>query len=112
MKRTRFPISRASMSADKILLISCYFPPTGGIQVLRTLSLAKYLPQNQFDVHVLTTRNPAVPTFDEALLEQVPSSVHIHRAWTLEPPFFLRKKLWAGIKGKGPRAASTNPVSR
>jgi glycosyltransferase involved in cell wall biosynthesis len=106
------PTSIVSMPADKILLISCYFPPAGGIQVLRALSLAKYLPQNQFDVHVLTTRNPAVPTYDEALLEQVPSSVHIHRAWTLEPPFFLRKKLWAGIKGKAPRAELTGPASR
>ncbi|MGD1094086.1 MAG: glycosyltransferase [Bryobacteraceae bacterium] len=99
------------MPADKLLLISCYFPPAGGIQVLRALSLAKYLPQNQFEVHVLTTRNPAVPTYDEALLDQIPSAVRIHRAWTLEPPFFLRKKLWSRIKGKNARTDSSGTTN-
>lgn len=83
--------------ADKILLIANHFPPAGGIQVQRALSLAKYLPQNGFDVHVLTTKYPQVAHYDRELLKQIPASVKVHRTWSLEPPFHLRKRIWGAI---------------
>ncbi len=44
-----------------LLLITFSFPPAGGVGVLRALSLAKYLPENDIRVDVLTARNaPAV----------------------------------------------------
>ena len=100
------------MSRTPVLLISCYFPPTGGVQVQRALSLAKYLPGNDIDLHVLTTRNPSVPTFDYGLVKQVPESVTVHRVTTLEPPFHLRKQLWSRLKGpaaSGQAAAHRSP---
>lgn len=84
------------MPRDKVLLISCYFPPAGGIQVQRALSIARYLPDHGFDVVVLTSR-AAVPTNDPGLLKLIPAQVEVHRTWTLEPPFQLRKKLWSKI---------------
>jgi hypothetical protein len=99
------------MAIKKLLLISCYFPPAGGIQVQRAVSLAKYLPQLGFDVHVLTTRNPSVPSFDPELLNTLPSAVRVHRAWTLEPPFHLRKALWSKITGNGNRRPRPTAVS-
>jgi hypothetical protein len=86
------------MSQTRVLLISCYFPPVGGVQVQRALSLAKYLPDFGIDLHVLTTRNPSVPTFDNGLLAQISPKVRVHRALTLEPPFHLRKKIWSRFK--------------
>ena len=88
------------MPRTRVLLVSCYFPPTGGVQVQRALSLAKYLPDYGIDLHVLTTRNPSVPTFDYDLLKQVPETVTVHRALTLEPPFHLRKKIWSRLRGQ------------
>ena len=44
------------MPRHKVLLVSCYFPPAGGIQVQRALSIARYLPQHGFEVFVLTAR--------------------------------------------------------
>jgi glycosyltransferase involved in cell wall biosynthesis len=82
---------------NKLLLVSCYFPPAGGIGVQRALSLARYLPQNGFEVFVLTAR-ASVPTVDAGLLNLIPEEVHVHRTWTLEPPFHFRKKLWSGFK--------------
>lgn len=99
------------MSNLRVLLISCYFPPTGGVQVQRALSLAKYLPGAGVDLHVLTTRNPSVPTFDEGLLSQVPPEVRIHRCLTLEPPFHWRKRIWSRLRGQPPAGAS-NGASR
>ena len=84
------------MARHKVLLVSCYFPPAGGIQVQRALSIARYLPQLGFDVFVLTA-GAAVPTSDPELLKLIPKDVEVHRTWTLEPPFYLRKKLWSRV---------------
>jgi glycosyltransferase involved in cell wall biosynthesis len=101
--------------ADKLLLIACHFPPGGGIQVQRALSLAKYLPQNGFDVHVLTTRYPQVPHYDPGLLRHIPDSVKVHRTWSFEPPFHLRKRIWSlfgNESGSGANSAErTSPSS-
>lgn len=74
-----------------VLLITYSFPPAAGVGVLRALSLAKYLPENGVHVEVLTARNAAAVGRDPALLRQVPDSVQIHRTWTLDLPFALRK---------------------
>ncbi len=97
------------MPRTRVLLVSCYFPPTGGVQVQRALSLARYLPDCGIDLHVLTTSNPRVPTFDHQLSRQIPESVHVHRTFTLEPPFALRKRLWSKLKR--PAAPASNARS-
>lgn len=88
-------------SQDKILLISCYFPPAGGIGVQRAVSLARYLPQNGFKVFVLTARS-SVPTVDAELINRIPKEVAVHRTWTFEPPFRLRKRLWSRLSPTAP----------
>ncbi len=84
------------MQQEKVLLISCYFPPAGGMHVQRALSLARYLPQNGFKVFVLTARS-SVSAVDAGLVEQIPEQVEVHRTWTLEPSFRLRKKVWSRL---------------
>jgi glycosyltransferase involved in cell wall biosynthesis len=105
-----------------VLLITFSFPPAGGVGVLRALSLAKYLPENDFRVDVLTARNAPAVGKDASLLEQVPASVTVHRSWTLDLPFWLRKAVKKGVSGggakTGPAAAATakksggNPLKR
>ena len=56
-----------------ILIVTHVFPPAGGVPVQRPLSFAKYLPENGYDVHVLTTRNGAAPVMDPSLLRHVKS---------------------------------------
>jgi hypothetical protein len=73
-----------------LLLITFSFPPAGGVGVLRALSLAKYLPENGVRVDVLTARNAPAVGKDLTLLQQIPSSVVVHRTWTLDLPFWLR----------------------
>ena len=87
------------MHDDKILLISCYFPPVGGIHVQRAVSLARYLPENGFKVFVLTARS-SVPLIDKELLRLIPDDVEVHRTWTLEPPFHLRKRVWSRLSSQ------------
>ena len=84
-----------------VLLITYSFPPAAGVGVLRALSLAKYLPENGIHVEVLTARNAAAVGRDPALLSQVPPSVNIHRTWTLDLPFALRKFIKKAISRPG-----------
>jgi glycosyltransferase involved in cell wall biosynthesis len=76
-----------------VLLITFSFPPAGGVGVLRALSLARYLPENGVRVDVLTARNAPAVGRDLSLLQQVPTSVAVHRTWTLDLPFALRKRI-------------------
>jgi len=97
----------------KLLLITYEFPPSGGVSVQRALGFAKYLPDHGFEVHVLTARNPASPVLDPGLLDQVPSHVRVHRAWTPEPSYALRKRLWSltSSRPSGSEPASAAPAS-
>lgn len=97
-----------------LLLITFSFPPAGGVGVLRALSLAKYLPENGIRVDVLTARNAPAVGRDVTLLQQVPSEVTVHRTWTLDLPFWLRKsvkKAVTGGKGKSTVAAGVQAAS-
>ena len=89
------------MNRRKLLIISYVFPPVGGIMVQRVLSFARYLPQHGIDVHVLSCWNPATPVMDHSLLKLVPPEVKTFTAFTPEPPFYLRKKVWSLLSGSG-----------
>lgn len=97
-----------------LLLITFSFPPAGGVGVLRALSLAKYLPENDIRVDVLTARNAPAVGRDEALLRQVPQDVTVHRTWTLDLPFWLRKSVKKVLTGgkATPATASTRQKSK
>jgi glycosyltransferase involved in cell wall biosynthesis len=98
-------VRRGSLSEGKVLLISYLFPPVGGIGVQRALSLAKYLPQCGFEVHVLKATNAGGPVYDPDLTRQIPPSVTVHEAFTPEIPFHIRQKLWSRLT-RGPAPAA------
>src|SRR5580704_13551681 len=83
-----------------VLLITFSFPPAGGVGVLRAVSLAKYLPENDVRVDVLTARNAPAVGKDLTLLQQVPQSVTVHHTWTLDLPFAQRKFIKKLISGQ------------
>jgi glycosyltransferase involved in cell wall biosynthesis len=64
----------------KVLIITYYWPPSGGAGVQRWLKFAKYLPDFGYEVHVLTVRpdRATYPQSDESLLKQVPKNVTVH----------------------------------
>jgi glycosyltransferase involved in cell wall biosynthesis len=97
-----------------LLLITFSFPPAGGVGVLRALSLAKYLPEDGVRVDVLTARNAPAVGKDLTLLRQIPAQVTVHRTWTLDLPFWLRKsvkKIVTGGKAKPATQPTPNEVS-
>ena len=70
----------------KVLLITYYFPPSGGAGVQRWLKTIKYLPEFGVEAIVLTV-DPAVasyPQVDESLYADVPSSLKVYTTKTKE----------------------------
>ncbi|MFK7951568.1 MAG: glycosyl transferase [Ekhidna sp.] len=63
------------MSNKKILLISYYWPPSGGVGVQRWMNFALQLKNNGWDVNVLTPENPQFDIQDEKLRDRVKSIV-------------------------------------
>ena len=79
----------------------------------RALSFAKYLPAHDYEVHVVTAGNAATPVLDPGLLKHIPPQVQVHRCFTPEIPFYLRKKIWSLLAPgtPSPESSSTNAKS-
>ncbi len=95
-----------------VLLITYSFPPAAGVGVLRAHSLAKYFPENGIHVEVLTARNAAAVGRDASLLTQLAPEVAIHRTWTLDLPFALRKAIKKAVsRGLKPQRLNQQPAT-
>lgn len=75
----------------KVLIISYYFPPSGGPGVQRVLKFVKYLPSFGWKPIVLTVEDGDFPARDESLLKEVPADIDVHRTDIFEPYGLYRK---------------------
>lgn len=75
----------------KVLVVTYYFPPSGGPGVQRVLKFVKYLPQFGFDPIVLTVADADFPAVDESLLKAIPKNVKVVRTKIFEPYNFYRR---------------------
>jgi glycosyltransferase involved in cell wall biosynthesis len=73
------------MQPKKVLIITYYWPPAGGVSVQRVLKFCKYLPEYNVQPIVLTVDNGSYPNIDTSLLKDIPESVKIYKSPTLEP---------------------------
>jgi glycosyltransferase involved in cell wall biosynthesis len=65
---------------NKVLIVTYYWPPSGGAGVQRWLKFSKYLPELGWDPIVLTVdpEYAAYPVTDFSLKNDLPSSVKVH----------------------------------
>ena len=75
----------------KVLLITYYFPPSGGSGVQRPLKFVKYLREFGWEPVVLTARNADYPAYDETFWQEIPAGVKIYRSSIIEPYRYYRK---------------------
>ena len=68
----------------KVLVISYYWPPSGGPGVQRVLKFCKYLPKFGWEPIVLTVKNGEFPSLDESLIIEA-QSIRVHYAGALSP---------------------------
>ncbi|MBK7966349.1 MAG: glycosyltransferase [Bacteroidetes bacterium] len=71
----------------KVLVITYYWPPSGGAGVQRSLKFVKYLSHMGFSPMVLTVKEDkaSYPLHDSSLLTEVPQTVKVVRTNSFEP---------------------------
>ena len=80
----------------KVLVISYYWPPSGGVSVLRTLKIVKYLRNFGWEPIVYVPSNAHYPYLDQENEKDVPEDLTILRKPILEP-----FKMFKLITGRG-----------
>ena len=81
----------------RALIITYYWPPSGGSGVQRWLKFAKYLPQYGWEPVIYTPSNPEANTEDTALLKDVAPGTEVIKTKIWEPYSFY-KALFGGKK--------------
>lgn len=75
----------------RVLIITYYWPPSGGSGVQRWLKFAKYLPETGWEPVIFTPENPDFDLKDETLLAQIPSQLEVLKFPIWEPYQLLNK---------------------
>ena len=81
----------------RALIITYYWPPSGGSGVQRWLKFAKYLPQFGWEPVIYTPENPEANTVDAALLKDIAPDTEVIKTKIWEPYSFY-KALFGGKK--------------
>lgn len=75
----------------KVLIITYYWPPTGGGGVQRWLKFVKYFRKFDIEPIIFTPENPEQPSVDESLIEEIPDNIEVIKN-TIWEPYNLYKK--------------------
>ena len=81
----------------KVLIISYYWPPSGGSGVQRWLKFAKYLPKFNWKPVIYTPENPYFDLMDNSLIAEIPSEVEVVKTKIWEP-YYLKDKIFGKSK--------------
>lgn len=83
------------ISMGKVLIITYYWPPSGGSAVLRWLKFTKYLRDFGWEPVIYTPENPEAQEIDESLLKDIPGNLKELKTKIYEP-----YRLFKWITGK------------
>ena len=77
----------------RVLIITYYWPPSGGSGVQRWLKMSKYLPEYGWQPVIYTTENAEYPIIDHTLEKDVCPEAEVIRRPIVEPYNFYKKFL-------------------
>ncbi|MBS4057191.1 MAG: glycosyltransferase family 4 protein [Bacteroidales bacterium] len=80
----------------KVLIITYYWPPSGGAGVQRWLKFVKYLREFNWEPVVYTPLNPETPATDNSLSNEIPAGLTVLQTKVWEP--FTLYKAFTGRK--------------
>ena len=92
----------------KVLIITYYWPPSGGSGVQRWLKFSKYLRDFNIEPVIYTVENPSYPINDTSLESEIPLGLEVLKQPIFEPNSFLsifgnnKKKESAGFLNPNP----------
>lgn len=90
--------------SKKVLIISYYWPPAGGVSVHRALKWAKYLPEFGWEPIVYTPKNAEYPFFDEEYIKKVPQNIQV-----IKYPIREVQSLFKKLSGRKKEHALVSP---
>ncbi len=79
------------MKKLKVLIVTYYWPPSGGGGVQRWLKLSGYLPEFGVEPVIFTPENPAFHLKDESLVQEVSEDIEVWKFPIWEPLKYLGK---------------------
>lgn len=85
----------------RVLIITYYWPPTGGSGVQRWVKFAKFLPSFGWQPVIYTPENPERLAVDESLLADIPPCTEVLKTHISEPYDSYRKVLKFFGSGRG-----------
>ena len=92
----------------RVLVITYYWPPTGGSGVQRWVKFSKYLPALGWQPIIYTPENPEQLVVDGSLVAEVPQQAEVLRTHISEPYGAYRKLVG---KKKDAKGAGLNPIN-
>ena len=93
----------------RVLIISYYWPPTGGSGVQRWVKFAKYLPSEGWQPVIYTPENPEQLAVDHTLETEIPAEVEVIKTHITEPYELYKKFLRKS--GHSNEVVEVNPVN-
>src|SRR5260221_3828030 len=95
-------------SSRRVVMISYFFPPVGGVGVQRTLKFVTHLPRWGWEPVVVTPRDPGYALRDPSLLADVPEGLDVRRSLSLEPARLVRslRRRFRSDRARGRETAS------
>jgi len=91
----------------RVLIVTYYFPPSGGPGVQRVLKFSQYLPEFGWKPYILTVKDGDYPARDESLLKEIPEQAVVYRTNIREPYDVYRR--FTGKKKGTPVDVNTIP---
>ena len=74
----------------KVLVITYYWPPSGGIGVQRCLKFVKYLREFGWEPIVYSAKNAQYPSFDTGYTKDIPDNLIVLKYPIIEPFNFFK----------------------
>ena len=93
----------------RVLIITYYWPPTGGSGVQRWVKFAKYLPSEGWEPVIYTPENPEQLAVDHSLEKEIPENIKVLKTHITEPYELYKKFLRKS--GHTQEAVEVNPVN-
>lgn len=93
----------------RVLIITYYWPPTGGSGVQRWVKFARYLPSEGWQPVIYTPENPEQLAVDHSLEAEIPAEAEILKTRITEPYALYRNLLKRS--GHSKEAVEVNPVN-
>ena len=95
----------------RVLVISYYWPPSGGSGVQRWVKFAKYLPAAGWQPVVYVPENPSYDLLDETLAAEIPPEAEVIRRPIREPYAAYRRLMGKGASTDMKTLTEVTPIS-